>query len=115
MKKMELWTAYLPVVKHSELKCGVRPVIIVSNNQSNEENSFVTVIPLTRNCASQQKVTHALLTNRYLDSPSRALCEQIITLDKKMLIRRIGYVDDAFERLSIRHALSQLLAVDGVA
>lgn len=83
--------------------------------QRKEDSAYELVIPLTRNCASQQKITHALLTNRYLDSPSRALCEQIITLDKKMLIRRVGYVDDAFERLSIRHALSKLLAIDGVA
>ena len=106
MKHFELWTADLPFLKGSTLKCGRRPVVIVSDDQSIEDSSYVSVVPLTKNLESRQLPTHVLLCSRYLDHPSRALCEQVTTLDKTRLVRRIGYVEDAFDRFAINRATS---------
>ena len=106
MKRFEIWTADLPCLKDSQLKRGRRPVIIVSDNQPTEDSRFVSIVPLTRNLESRQLPTHVLLCSRYLDHPSRALCEQVTTLDKARLIRRIGYVEDPFDRFAMNRALS---------
>lgn len=104
MKHFELWVAELPDVKDSVLKSGRRPVVIVSD--SDRESAFVSAVPLTKDRSSFQLPTHVLLCSRYLDHPSRALCEQILTLDKSRLIRRIGYVEDPFDRFALNRALA---------
>lgn len=106
MKRSEIWMADLPFLKGSTLKCGRRPVVIVSDDQSIEDNSCVSVVPLTKNLESRQLPTHVLLCSRYLDYPSRALCEQVTTLDKTRLVRCIGYVEDPYDRFAINRALS---------
>ena len=109
----EIWTAYLPNRKDSKLKCGCRPVIIVSE-ESYEKLDYVSVVPLTRDLATQQLPTHVLLCNRFLDLPSRALCEQVTTVEKDRLIRRIGYVDEAFDRFALRRAMATHLSLMNV-
>lgn len=104
MKHFELWVAELPDVKDSVLKSGRRPVVIVSD--SDRESAFVSAVPLTKDRSSLQLPTHVLLCSRYLDHPSRALCEQVLTLDKSRLIRRIGYVEDPFDRFALNRALA---------
>ena len=101
----ELWTASLPAPQSPVLKCGRRPVVVVSEDFCGEA-STVTVIPLTRNRTDAQRPGHVLLCSRFLDAPSRALCEQVTTIDHSRLVRRIGFVEDAFDRFAIRRALS---------
>ena len=57
MKHFELWTADLPFLKGSTLKCGRRPVVIVSDDQSIADSSYVSVVPLTKNLESRQLPT----------------------------------------------------------
>ena len=104
MKHFELWVAELPGVKDSVLKSGHRPVVIASD--CDRESILVSAVPLTKDRSSLQLPTHVLLCSRYLDHPSRALCEQILTLDKSHLIRRIGYVEDSFDRFALNRALA---------
>lgn len=40
-----------------------------------------------------------------LERPSLALCEQILSVDKACLIRRIGWINKTFDRIAIQHAL----------
>ena len=106
MKHFELWTADLPVLKNTAMKVGRRPVIIVSDNSAITNPSLISVVPLTKDRSSPQLPTHVLLCNRYLDYPSRALCEQVLTLDSSRLRRRIGFVEAPFDRFAINRALS---------
>ena len=55
--------------------------------------------------------THVLLREQGLYKNSIALCEQIITLDKSHLVRRIGFVYKSFDRIAIRHALAVQLGM----
>ena len=106
MERYELWTADLLFQKESGLKKGRRPVVVVSDGEDIGETGFVSVVPLTRELTKEQRLTHVLLCSRYLNHPSRALCEQITTVDKNRLVRRIGYVEDPYDRFTINRALA---------
>lgn len=106
MKRFELWTADMPKLPGSSLKSRRRPVIIISNDDCYVNLPFVSVVPLKKDLTTTQLPSHVLLCSRYLDHPSRALCEQVTTVDKSCLRRRIGYVEEAYDRFAINRALS---------
>ena len=106
MKRFEIWTADLPALAGSSRK-GIRSlVIIVSNDGPYATLSALTVVPLTKNLSSQQLPSHVLLCSQHLDHPCRALCEQITTVPKTCLRRRIGYVEDPYDRFALNRALA---------
>lgn len=88
--RMEIWYAHLPMYKGS-VQGGARPVIIVSNDACNEASKIVTVVPLTSQIKRLNLPTHILI--HLGDSDSVALAEQIITIDQRLLDRRIGKCD----------------------
>lgn len=106
MKRFEIWTADMPKKSDSSLKHGRRPVIIVSDDDYYVDLPYVSIVPLTKDLTTTQLPSHVLLCSRYLDQPSRALCEQITTLDKSCLHRRIGYVEEPYDRFAINRALA---------
>lgn len=105
MKQFEIWLAQLPGIPDSSVQQGTRPVIIVSNDQANDHSPVITVVPLTSKLGKNALPTHVFLNNYMLDHPSLALCEQILSVDKTRLIRRIGWINKTFDRIAIRHAL----------
>ena len=105
MKQFEIWLARLPSLPGSSVQQGTRPVVIVSNDLANAHSPVITVVPLTSKLGKTALPTHVFLNNRMLDRPSLALCEQILTVDKTCLTRRVSWVDKTFDRLAIRHAL----------
>jgi len=79
---------------------GIRPVLVVSTDFGNmvSNNTIVNVVPLT---TSQQKIRNKLPCHTMISSctcaPSVALCEQIMTIQKKKLMvdgKRIGKITD---------------------
>ena len=110
MKRYEIWRAELPSAANSHVQQGVRPVIIVSNDAANTHSPVVTVVPLTSQC-KKPLPTHVLIREQGLSTSSTALCEQIITVDKSRLIKRIGYLLNTFDRLALCHALSVQLGM----
>ena len=106
MKHFEIWTADLPKKPGSSMKYGRRPVIIVSDDDCYVDLPYVSIVPLTKNLTTTQLPSHVLLCSRYLDQPSRALCEQITTVDKSCLHRRIGYVEEPYDRFALNRALA---------
>ena len=106
MRRFEIWLADLPTAKDSSMKKGRRPVVIVSTDNIYAELPYISVVPLTRDLTSQKLPSHVLLCSRCLDHPSRALCEQVMTLDKSRLRRRIGSVEDPYDRFALNRALA---------
>lgn len=101
--KYDLWIADLPSpVSGNHVISGRRPIIVIANDES---GPLISVVPLTSHLDKPQKATHVLIRSKYLRSHSRALCEQVLTLDKTLLTQRIGSIEDAFERHSLSHAL----------
>lgn len=111
MKCFEIWMANIPAQKDSHVQHGIRPVVVVSNNAANTHSPVVTVVPLTTRLQKCHLPTHVLLQDQGLDRGSLALCEQILSLDKTCLIRRIGYIYKEFDRFAIRHALAVQLGM----
>jgi len=111
VKQHEIWLGNIPASDGDHVQHGFRPVLIVSNDAANTHSPVITVVPLTSKLGKQHLPTHVFLHEQGLDKNSIALCEQIITLDKSHLIRRIGYVYKSFDRIAIRHALAVQLGM----
>lgn len=92
MKRGEIWFANLPVVGGS-IQYGERPVVVVSNNVCNRFSSVITVVPLTSVHKKKNQPTHIHLERKELKE-SIVICEQIITISKKMIDRKICSIDN---------------------
>lgn len=88
---------------------GIRPAVVVSNNRANRYSPVVTVVPLSAKIWKKRFLpTHVqipLEKSSGLNKPSMALAEQVETLDKTRLGRKIGKVYDALLMEEITVAL----------
>lgn len=69
---------------------GRRPVVVVSNNLGNRHSSTVIAVPVTTGAKAKLPTHVALGGIGGLAERSIALCEQVRTVDKRRLGRRIG-------------------------
>ncbi len=71
---------------------GIRPVVIVQNNIGNIYSPTVIVVPLTKKIdIIHSQTTHISVKNvGKLKYESTLLAEQVRTIDKKRLCRKIG-------------------------
>lgn len=111
MKRFEIWLANIPERNDSHVQYGRRPVIIISNDQANIHSPVITAVPLTTRLKKTALPTHVFVRGQGLDRDGLALCEQILTLDKFRLVRRIGFIYKDFDRAAICHALAVQLAM----
>lgn len=92
---------------------GIRPVLIVSNEEFNQAMPNVTVLPLT---STQRRLypSEILLPERKAGQPleSIVMAHQIRTISKKRLGRLLGYLDDAQLRLEIHRAIKEHLDME---
>ena len=99
----------------SNLQSGVRPVVVISNNVCNNFSSVISVVALTTK-DKPELPTHVHLVpdncNR-LTKKSTVLCEQIISISKDKLERRLGRVSQR-NLVAINEALEKQLALDEV-
>lgn len=107
----DIWVAHLPRRKGSHVQHGNRPVVVVSSDHHNVDGLVVTVVPLTSQRGKLSLQSHVYLSSHtegqtYLACDSIALCEHVMTLDKRQLTQYIGNVSGAFERMAIQHALA---------
>lgn len=87
-KRMEIWYAQLPLDRQTSIQGGSRPVVIVSNDINNEKSNTVTVAPMTTQIKHLGMPTHVVTE---MDGGEvMILAEQITTIDKRMLKRKIG-------------------------
>lgn len=104
-KRMEIWYAALPLDRRTSIQGGSRPVVIVSNDICNEKSNAVTVAPVTRQIKHLEMPTHVLI----MDGDSMVLAEQIMTIDKRFLDRRIG--DCKGQERQIEKALMEQIGI----
>ncbi len=76
----------------SNLQCGIRPALVVSNNRANENSPVITVIPLTaRTYKRTHFPTHVLIpktSGTGLARNSMALAEQVALLTSPVSWRK---------------------------
>lgn len=93
-KRGDIFIAHLSPVIGSE-QGGTRPILILQNDLGNKYSTTVIAAPITRSKNKSNLSTHVQLENvPQLDQNSTVLMEQIRTIDKKRLKRRIAHVDD---------------------
>lgn len=73
---------------------GLRPHIVVSNNTANKNSQIITVVPLTSK-PKKQLPTHITIEGFGLTKPSTVLTEQLYSVDKSLINKRIGHISDA--------------------
>lgn len=109
--RYDIWLADLPGKGDSHVQRGLRPVVVVSNDTANRYSPVISIVPLTSKLNKTAMPTHVYLRASGLDRASLALCEQLTTVDKRCLIRRLGTVEPGFQRLAIRHGLAVQLGL----
>lgn len=93
MKRGEIYRADLDPVVGSE-QGGVRPVLIIQNDISNLHSPTVIVAAITSQCKKTNLPTHVIINPEEsgLVKPSIILLEQVRTLEKVRLQKKLGQV-----------------------
>jgi mRNA interferase MazF len=71
---------------------GVRPAVIVQNNIGNKYSSTTIVVPVTSRQTNAHIPTHVRVKGACLSKKSLALTEQVATIDKRRIIRKMGNI-----------------------
>ena len=94
IKRGEIYLSSLDPVVGKEIS-KTRPVVIVSNDKNNEFSGTVTILPITsgnlRKIYPFEVFLHQGAANLPKDSKIKA--DQIRTLDKSRLVKKIGELD----------------------
>lgn len=99
----DVYQVILDPIKGSE-QSGLRPCVVVSPDSMNEHLETVIVIPLTT-----KKKDWPTRVDTTIDSvPGQAICEQIRTVSKKRLKKKI-YKMKITEVIQIKSVLKQML------
>ncbi len=91
-RRGDIFWAELEGEAGSSMQAGARPVLVVSNNNANQYSSVITVIPITSKMGKTKLPTHVLIKECGLSKPSIALAEQITSINKDRLDRKIGSI-----------------------
>lgn len=96
MRRGEVWWIDFGPSKGGEIK-KVRPAVIVSNDAANKFLNRVQVVPLTSNVAH---VYPSETLVRIKGKQSKAMADQLATVSKSRLTRRIGVLtQEAMQRV----------------
>ena len=96
IKRSEIWLANLNPTIGSEIN-KTRPVIVVSNDTNNKHNNVITIIPITSNIDRIFSFEVFIPKNEAnLPKDSKAKADQIRTIDKTRLTKRIGILSDKY-------------------
>ena len=72
---------------------GKRPVLIISNNYENFLD-IVTILPITSLKQNRRIYPNELLLRYELEKPSILLCQQIRTISKQRLLKKLTTIDN---------------------
>lgn len=105
MRRGEIFFAALDPVRGSETQ-KTRPVVVVSNNVANRAAAVVTVVPLTSNVERVYPFEVFLAASATgLLKDSKAMAQQVRTLDKARLSGRVAGVVQADDMRKLDGAL----------
>jgi len=113
--RMEVWFAELHREEWSYLRNGILPVLVVSDDSFNTRSTMVTVVPLRAREIRMDLATHVRLLaerNPNLDRDLTVLAEQITTIDKASLRRKVGEVTSEEDIQGVEEALLALIGLE---
>ena len=71
---------------------GIRPAVIVQNNIGNKYSPTTIVVPVTSRQTKAHIPTHVRIKGACFTKKSLALTEQVVTIDKRRIIRKMGNI-----------------------
>jgi len=83
---------------------GKRPVLIISNNYENLLD-VLTILPITSLKKNRRVYPNEFLLKNELEKPSIILCQQIRTISKQRLVKKLTTIDNLFTRKDIMQIL----------
>ncbi len=112
IKRGEIVLAGLEPVKGSE-QGGIRPVLIIQNDEGNKFSPTTIIVPVTSTKFTKEFPTNVNISKQEskLNNDSTVLMNQIRTIDKRRIIKRLGVLDN-FTMNKIDRALKISLALD---
>ena len=109
----EIWLFDPDPVKGNEIGKKVRPALVVSNNLMNKGPSgLVIVVPIT---SKDKKIpSHIRIDPPQggVNVPSFAVCEQVRSISKHRLVKRLGMIKSEAVLKEVSSWLSDLLWID---
>lgn len=94
-RRGEIYVADLGEDTVGSVQRGERPVIVIQNDVGNQEGPTLIVIPLTTQVKKEWLPVHVILPETDgLEEISMALCEQLITIDKRQIKAFLTTLDD---------------------
>jgi len=115
IKRGDIFLINLEPVKGSE-QGGIRPCLIIQNNYGNKYSPLTIIAPITSKHFTKEFPTNVFLEKKEskLNRDSTILLNQIRTIDKKRLIKKISSLNEHLIR-SVDLALKISLGFDDVA
>ena len=93
---------------------GIRPVLVVQNNKGNKFSPTIVIVPITSSLTNNDLPIHVVLENtKGLEKKSIALIEQIRTLDKRRLIKKITNIS-SIDLEKVKEAIKKNLNIRGI-
>ncbi len=95
IKRGDIFLANLEPIKGSE-QGGTRPVLIIQNNIYNKHSPVTIIAAITSKIYEKEYPTNVSLDKKdsKLDKDSTVLLNQLRTIDKRRLIRKISSLDE---------------------
>lgn len=81
-------------------------MLVISNDKANKFSPVITIIPITSKIGKAKLPTHVLIKECGLEKPSIALAEQITSINKDRLGRKIGSIQQTVYIGLVRRAIS---------
>ncbi|MFC2159970.1 type II toxin-antitoxin system PemK/MazF family toxin [Actinomycetota bacterium] len=95
-KRAEIWLVSLEPVRGSEIG-KTRPALIISNNRNNKFASTITLTPISTTLSKVYPFEVKILNkDSGLLKDSKIKCNQIRTVDKTRLLKKIGEVQQKY-------------------
>ncbi|MFH1711191.1 MAG: type II toxin-antitoxin system PemK/MazF family toxin [Nanoarchaeota archaeon] len=112
IKRGDIVLAGLEPVKGSE-QGGVRPVLIIQNDEGNKYSPTTIIAPITSKEFTKEFPTNVEMSKQEskLNSNSTVLLNQIRTIDKSRIIKKISSLDN-FTMNKVYRAIKVSLAID---
>lgn len=92
----DIYIVNLTHIATENIQTGIRPCVIVSNNNCNKYSPVVSIVPLTTKHTKAKLPTHVnIKANKVtcIQKDSIALCEQIISVPKKYILEKRGHIE----------------------
>ena len=108
----EIVIANLKPVKGSE-QGGIRPVLVVQNDTLNKYSPTTIIVPITSKIYTKEYPTNVIIKKEdsKMKVDSTILLNQIKAIDKKRIIKKIGYLDN-FTMNKVDRAIKISLGID---